>query len=86
MVLALVRELQRAASGGDGLTPREMQVLDLLRRGGSTAAIADRLGISPVTVRRHISTSMRKIGAEDRAALTQTRLMPETRLAYADRR
>jgi DNA-binding NarL/FixJ family response regulator len=74
MVLALVREVQRAAAGGDGLTPRETEVVDLLRRGRSTAAIAHRLGISPVTVRRHISTSMRKIGAEDRTALTQPRL------------
>jgi DNA-binding NarL/FixJ family response regulator len=73
MVLSLVRELQRAASGGDGLTPRETEVLDLLRRGRSTAAIADRLDISPITVRRHISASMHKIGAEDRAALTQAR-------------
>ena len=71
MVLALVRELQRAASGRDGLTPRETQVLDLLRRGRSTAAIADHLGISPVTVRRHISASMHKTGAEDRTALTK---------------
>ena len=71
MVLALVRELQRAASGGDGLTPRQTQVLDLLRRGRSTAAIADGLGISPVTVRRHISASMHKVGAQDRTALTQ---------------
>jgi DNA-binding NarL/FixJ family response regulator len=69
MVLVLVRELQRA-SGSDGLTAREAQVLDLLRRGGSTAAIADRLGISSVTVRRHISASMHKLGAEDRTALT----------------
>ena len=73
MVLGLVRELQRVASGGDGLTPRETQVLGLLRRGRSTAAIADHLGISSVTVRRHISASMRKIGAEDRTALTQAR-------------
>jgi two-component system nitrate/nitrite response regulator NarL len=71
MVLVLVRELQRAASGGEGLTPRETQVLDLLRRGRSTAAIADRLGISSVTVRRHISTSMHKLGAEDRAELSK---------------
>jgi DNA-binding NarL/FixJ family response regulator len=73
MVLALVRELQRAASGGDGLTPRETQVIDLLRQGRSTAAIADRLGVSPVTVRRHISASVHKLGAEDRAALTEAR-------------
>lgn len=69
MVLVLVRELRRAAGGGDGLTVRETQVLDLLRRGSSTGAIADRLGISSVTVRRHISASMHKLGAEDRSAL-----------------
>ena len=73
MVLVLVRELQRAASGGTALTPRETQVLDLLRRGHSTAAIAERLGISTVTVRRHISASTHKIGAKDRTALAQTR-------------
>jgi DNA-binding NarL/FixJ family response regulator len=71
-VLALVHELQRAASGDDGLTPRQTQVLDLLRRGRSTAAIADQLGISPVTVRRHISASMHKTGAEDRTTLTRS--------------
>lgn len=70
MVLVLVRELQRAAPRSDGLTARETQVVDLLRRGSSTGAIADRLGISSVTVRRHISASMHKLGAEGRAALT----------------
>jgi DNA-binding NarL/FixJ family response regulator len=69
MVFVLVRELQRAATGGDGLTARETQVLDLLRRGSSTSAIADSLGISSVTVRRHISASMHKLGADDRSAL-----------------
>lgn len=70
MVLVLVRELQGAPAGRGGLTTRETQVLDLLRRGSSTTAIGDRLGISSVTVRRHISASMQKLGAEDRAALT----------------
>ena len=68
---ALLKRIIEASSGGDGLTPRETQVLDLLRRGRSTAAIADGLGISPVTVRRHISASMHKVGAQDRTALTQ---------------
>lgn len=70
LVLVLLRELQRTASGGHGLTPRETQVLDLLRRGRSTADIANRLGISSITVRRHISASRQKLGAEDRGALT----------------
>jgi DNA-binding NarL/FixJ family response regulator len=70
MVLELIRELQSASGGTDGVTPREAQILGMLRRGQSTSAIASRLGISPVTVRRHISMLMQKTGAEDRAALT----------------
>jgi DNA-binding NarL/FixJ family response regulator len=62
MVLALVRELQSAALGGNQLTSRERQVLRMRRRGQSTVAIADLLGISPVTVRRHISTARKKEG------------------------
>jgi DNA-binding NarL/FixJ family response regulator len=68
MVGDLLAEL-RDGSGGDGLTSRESQVLAMLRRGHSTAAIADRLEIAPVTVRRHISQLVRKFGVEDRTAL-----------------
>ena len=49
---------------------REAQVLGMLRRGHTTAAIADRLEIAPVTVRRHISELVHKLGVENRAALT----------------
>jgi DNA-binding CsgD family transcriptional regulator len=41
----------------------------MLKRGQPTAAIAERLGISPITVRRHISTTMRKTRSVDRRAL-----------------
>jgi DNA-binding NarL/FixJ family response regulator len=41
-------------------------VAELLREGSSTAEIADRLGVSPVTVRRHVSLLVRKLGAESR--------------------
>jgi DNA-binding NarL/FixJ family response regulator len=76
MVLALMRELQESGApfGHDGLTAREYQVLGMLRKGQSTSAIAEGLGISPVTVRRHISTTMQKIGVEDRSALAQVTL------------
>jgi DNA-binding CsgD family transcriptional regulator len=43
-------------------------VLDLLRRGLSTAEIADRLDISPVTVRRHIGLLLKKLNVATRAA------------------
>ena len=41
----------------------------MLRRGQSTAAIAERLQITPVTVRRHISELVRKLGVADRSEL-----------------
>ena len=63
MVHELLLELRAGGQGGDALTGRESQVLGMLRRGHSTAAIADRLHIAPVTVRRHISELVRKLGA-----------------------
>jgi DNA-binding NarL/FixJ family response regulator len=70
MVLSLLGELRAAGSAGDDrLTAREAQILGMLRRGHSTAGIAGRLAISPVTVRRHISELVRKIGVADRAGL-----------------
>ncbi len=50
------------------LSRRESEVLDLLRRGLATAEIADRLDISPVTVRRHVGLLLGKLGVPDRAA------------------
>ena len=68
MVLELLREL-RMGVGVDGLSAREAQVLGLLRRGSSTGEIAVQLRIAPVTVRRHISGLVRKLGVSDRAEL-----------------
>ena len=69
MVVTLVRQVRDSESAHDGLTARELQVLDMLRRGSTTASIAQLLGISRVTVRRHVSTLVRKVGVRDRAAL-----------------
>jgi DNA-binding NarL/FixJ family response regulator len=69
MVLELVMELRGVGNGSDALTSREAQVLGMLRRGHSTGAIAERLGIAPVTVRRHISELVHKFGVEDRSEL-----------------
>jgi DNA-binding NarL/FixJ family response regulator len=71
MVLELMMEL-RGSGGSDALTGRESQVLGMLRRGHTTAAIAERLGITPVTVRRHISELVHKLGVENRSALIVT--------------
>lgn len=48
------------------LTERERQVLDLLRDGASTGEVAAALFLSPVTVRRHISSVLAKLRVPDR--------------------
>ncbi len=68
MVRELILELRTATAIG-GVTERETQVLGMLRRGHSTAEIATRLQISPVTVRRYISDLVRKLGVDNRAEL-----------------
>lgn len=75
LVPYLVDEIRRVSdrrltlpSGEVVLTPREWDVAELLREGNSTGEIAHQLGISPVTVRRHLGLLLRKLGAEDREA------------------
>jgi len=48
------------------LTVREYEVLELLRKHERTAEIAAHLGISEITVRRHVSTSLHKLGTSNR--------------------
>ncbi|HXW58511.1 MAG TPA: response regulator transcription factor [Solirubrobacteraceae bacterium] len=50
------------------LSERESEVLELLRAELTTKQIAHRLGISPVTVRRHVSDVLKKLRVSDRAA------------------
>ncbi len=50
------------------LTSREWEVLDLLRQGLTTGKIAERLVLSPVTVRTHVHGILRKLRVPDRDA------------------
>ena len=54
------------ASQGVTLTPREFEVLEFLRTHEPTSKIAADLGISEITVRRHISAILHKLGAPNR--------------------
>ena len=51
------------------LTSREWQVLDLVRQGLPNSQVARRLGLSPITVRTHVNSILRKMGATSREAL-----------------
>ena len=50
------------------LTPREVEVLELLAEGLSNKAIADRLRISDQTVKFHVASLSGKLGAANRTA------------------
>jgi DNA-binding NarL/FixJ family response regulator len=86
LVASLIAELRRRGERGRPaltvaarrieLTEREHDVALRLRRRASTATIAADLGITEVTVRRHVSALLRRTGARDREALIEL-LAPE---------
>jgi DNA-binding NarL/FixJ family response regulator len=68
-VLALGRFAKRAREGSEvaaELTPRELQVLELLSEGLTMRQIATRLSISPRTVETHVGKLYRKLGVRTR--------------------
>jgi DNA-binding NarL/FixJ family response regulator len=74
LVAELVRDLQTlerhhlvaGRRGRAALTGREWEVLQLLCDGLSGRTIAERLKLSPVTIRRHSAEAVRKLGVRDR--------------------
>jgi DNA-binding NarL/FixJ family response regulator len=52
----------------EGLTAREHDVLDGIRRGDSNAEIGARLFLSPKTIEHHVSRILAKLGVKTRAA------------------
>lgn len=78
LVPYLVDEIRRGSvrrltlpGGPVTLTPREWEVGELLRDGHSTTEIAERLGVSPVTVRRHVGLLLHKLGAKNRESAVE---------------
>jgi DNA-binding NarL/FixJ family response regulator len=53
---------------GVELTGRESEILRMLRAGMTTVEIGETLSLSPITIRRHISAGMAKLGVADRTA------------------
>lgn len=64
------RSRRRILPGGRAaarLTSREVEVFELLREGLTTEQVAQRLFVSPVTVRGHVSTGIKKLRVKNRA-------------------
>lgn len=64
----------RPAAGPADLTPRETEVLSLVRQGLANKQIARRLGISERTVKAHLTSTFQRINVLDR---TQAALWAE---------
>jgi DNA-binding NarL/FixJ family response regulator len=54
---------------GPKLTPRELDVVELVATGRANKEIADRLSISERTARTHVSSILLKLGLESRTQL-----------------
>jgi two-component system, NarL family, response regulator LiaR len=87
MTKSLIDRLRDAPSGSAGmrpvrspLTPREWEVIDLLKEEKSTDGIADELVLSTETVRSHVKNILRKLDVRSReeAVLAADRMRSES--------
>ena len=72
IVVAAVRELgieREAFRRRYGLSPREAQIAEHVLRGLSNDGIARTLGVTPATVKKHLSRVFDKVGVDSRAQL-----------------
>ena len=69
----LIGELRRhAAAELARLSPRELQVLQLVAHGMTTPQIAERLVLSSATIKSHLTSVYEKLGVCDRASAVAT--------------
>ncbi|GAB3277014.1 hypothetical protein GCM10027449_16430 [Sinomonas notoginsengisoli] len=66
---AALSALDGGASTTGGLSPREQEVAEMVRRGHTNASIAVRLGLSERTVEHHVAHILAKLGLRNRASL-----------------
>jgi two-component system NarL family response regulator len=68
MISAAVKARLAERAGRPSLTPREVQVLELVRRGLRNKEVAASLGIGEETVQSHVKSILSKLDVPDRTA------------------
>ena len=61
----------RATTGWDSLTDSELKVVNLIAQGATNRSVAQRLHVSPHTVRAHLRNAFAKLGVSSRVELSQ---------------
>jgi DNA-binding CsgD family transcriptional regulator len=61
----------RAKTGWDSLTRSELKVVNLVAEGATNRSVAQRLHITPHTVKAHLGNAFAKLGINSRAELSQ---------------
>ncbi|HEY6959094.1 MAG TPA: response regulator transcription factor [Candidatus Limnocylindria bacterium] len=76
----------RSTSDADArsLTERQHEVLNLVARGATDKEISTTLGISVATAQKHVASTLRKLGARNRAAAVSI-VLRGSLLAWVDR-
>jgi DNA-binding NarL/FixJ family response regulator len=65
-------ELSRGKPSGEGLSERELEILQLMAKGAANKEISAQLSIAQSTVKTHIANIFQKLGVNDRTeAVTQ---------------
>ncbi|WP_197520483.1 response regulator transcription factor, partial [Mycobacterium sp. E2479] len=61
----------RAKTGWDSLTESELKVVNLIAQGATNRDVAQRLHLSPHTVKTHVHNAFAKLGIASRVQLAQ---------------
>jgi DNA-binding CsgD family transcriptional regulator len=61
----------RAKTGWDSLTDSELKVVNLIAEGATNRSVAQRLQVTPHTVKAHLHNAFAKLGINSRAELSR---------------
>ena len=67
----------RAKTGWDSLTDSEVTVVNLIAQGATNRSVAERLHVTPHTVKAHLHNAFAKLSINSRAQLTQLMAGPD---------